>query len=105
MKRLAIEPWGNYALALAASVECFNVEPWTHTSTTPEILRLGVEASPEFACLSFKASTGHFLKAAQEGVEYGVMVNSMGTCRLRYYRQLQQKIGGFNSQVPQMSDK
>lgn len=92
MKRLAIEPWGNYALALAASVECFNVEPWTHTSTTPEILRLGVEASPEFACLSFKASTGHFLKAAQEGVEYGVMVNSMGTCRLRYYRQLQQKI-------------
>lgn len=92
MPSLAIEPWGNYSLALAASVECLRVTPWTHSCTTPEILRLGVEASPEFACLSFKASTGHFIKAAQEGVEYGVMVNSMGTCRLRYYRMLQQKI-------------
>ena len=89
---LAIQPWGNYSLALAASVECLRVEPWTQRSTTPETLRLGVEASPEFACLSFKACTGHFIKAAQEGVRYGVMVNSRGTCRLRYYREIQQKI-------------
>jgi len=92
MPRLAIEPWGNYSLALAASVECLRVRPWTSTSTTAETLRLGVEASPEFSCLSFKACTGHFLKAAREGVEYGVMVNSRGTCRLRYYRMLQQQI-------------
>jgi len=58
-----------------------------------------VEASPEFSCLSFKASTGHFIKAAMEGVEYGVMVNGLGPCRLRYYRMLQQKLlkeRGFN---------
>ncbi len=89
---LAIQPWGNYSLALAASVECLRVAPWTQRSTTPETLRLGVEASPEFACLSFKACTGHFIKAASEGVRYGVMVNSRGTCRLRYYREIQQKI-------------
>lgn len=92
MPSLAIEPWGNYSLALGASVECLRVTPWTHTSTTAEMLALGVEASPEFSCLSFKASTGHFIKAAREGVEYGVMTNSVGTCRLRYYRMLQQKI-------------
>jgi predicted nucleotide-binding protein (sugar kinase/HSP70/actin superfamily) len=92
MPSLAFEPWGNYSLALAASVECLRVTPWTSTSTTPEILKLGVEASPEFSCLSFKATTGYFIKAAQEGVEYGVMVNSVGTCRLHYYRMLQQKI-------------
>jgi predicted nucleotide-binding protein (sugar kinase/HSP70/actin superfamily) len=92
MKRLAIVPWGNYSLALAASVECLRVEPWSSTSTTPEMLCLGTEAAPESSCLSFKASTGYFLKAAQEGVEYGVMVNSRGTCRLRYYRTLQQQI-------------
>ncbi len=99
MPRLAIEPWGNYSLALAASVECLKVIPWTHTCTTPEILRLGVAASPEFSCLSFKVTTGHFIKAAMEGVEYGVMVNSRGPCRLRYYRMLQQKLlaeRGFN---------
>ncbi len=92
MKRLAFEPWGNYAIALAASVECLGVKPWTRTATTPEVLSLGVAATPDSACLSFKACTGHFIKAAQEGVEYGVMVNSRGTCRLRYYRMLQQKL-------------
>ncbi len=92
MKSLAVQPWGNYALALGTSVKCLGVEPWTRTSSTPETLRLGAAAAPEFSCLSFKASTGHFIKAAQEGVEYGVMVNSRGTCRLRYYRDLQQKI-------------
>ncbi len=92
LKRLAFEPWGNYAIALAASVQCLNVEPWTRTATTPEVLELGVAASPDSACLSFKACTGHFLEAAREGVEYGVMVNSVGTCRLRYYRMLQQQL-------------
>ena len=92
MTTLAFQPWGNYALALAASAESFGVRCWTSTSSTPEILRLGVEASPEFSCLPFKGSTGHFIKAAQEGAEYGVIVNSIGRCRLRYYRQVQQKI-------------
>lgn len=92
MTALAIPPWGNYSIALAASVECLGVTPWSTRSTTPEILALGAEASPEFSCLAFKATTGYFIKAAREGVEYGVMVNSVGTCRLRYYRELQQKI-------------
>ena len=92
MTGLAIQPWGHYALALSASVECLGVAPWTRTSSTAETLRLGVEASPEFSCISFKACMGHFIKAAQEGVEYGVMVNSRGTCRLRYYRDVQQRI-------------
>ncbi len=90
--KLAFEPWGNYSLALAASVECLGVEPWTRRASTPEVLELGVAACPDSACLSFKACTGHFLQAAQEGVEYGVIVNSRGTCRLRYYRTLQQQL-------------
>lgn len=92
MTTLAFQPWGNYALALEASAESLRVNCWTSTSSTPEILRLGVEASPEFSCLPFKGSTGHFIKAALEGAEYGVIVNSIGTCRLRYYRTVQQKI-------------
>ncbi len=92
MPLLALKPWGNYSLALAASVECLRVTPWTHTSITAEMLRLGVEASPEFSCLSFKACMGHLIKASGEGVRYGVIVNSIGTCRLRYYRELQQRI-------------
>jgi len=92
MAGLAFEPWGNYATALAAAAECLKVTPWTRRSSTAETLRLGVAASPEFSCLSFKACTGHFLAAAMAGIEYGVMVNSQGPCRLRYYRMLQQKL-------------
>lgn len=92
MTALAIPPLGNYSIAFAASVECLRVTPWTSRSTTPEMMTLGAAASPEFSCLAFKATTGHFIKAAQEGVEYGVMVNSVGTCRLRYYREIQPKI-------------
>ncbi len=92
MTGIAIPPLGNYAIAFAASVECMGIEPWTCAGTTPEMLQLGLEAAPESACLPFKSHTGHFLLAARQGVEYGVMVNSVGTCRLRYYRALQQKI-------------
>jgi predicted nucleotide-binding protein (sugar kinase/HSP70/actin superfamily) len=91
MTRVAVPNFGNYTIALAASVESLGVEPWSSTST-PETTRLGMEAAPESTCLPFKANLGHFLKAAREGVEYAVMANSVGTCRLRYYRDLQQKI-------------
>ena len=91
MTRVAVPNFGNYTIPLAASVECLGAEPWCSMST-PETTRLGIEAAPESTCLPFKANLGHFLKAAQEGVEYAVMVNSVGTCRLRYYRDLQQKI-------------
>jgi len=92
MPRLAIPMMGNYSIVFATSTESLGVEPWTRTSSTAEILKLGVEASPESACMPFKVYTGHFIKAATEGVEYAVMVNSCGTCRLRYYQPMQRKI-------------
>jgi predicted nucleotide-binding protein (sugar kinase/HSP70/actin superfamily) len=92
MPSLAIPPMGHYAIALAASVESLRVTPWTMASSTAETLALGAAVSPDSACLPFKATMGHFVKAALEGVEYGVMVNSVGTCRLHYYRAVQQKL-------------
>lgn len=72
-------------------MESLGAVPWSSEST-PEILKLGYEAAPESTCIPFKACLGHFMKAALDGVEYGIIVNSVGTCRLRYYRMLQQKI-------------
>jgi predicted nucleotide-binding protein (sugar kinase/HSP70/actin superfamily) len=83
---------GHYAIAIAASVESLRVTPWTLASSTAETLALGAAVSPDSACLPFKATMGHYVKAAREGVEYGVMVNSVGTCRLHYYRAVQQKL-------------
>lgn len=102
MPRLAIPMMGNYSLVYAASTESFGVTPWTRASSTTEILKLGLDASPESVCMPFKVYTGHFIKAASEGVEYAVMVNSCGTCRLRYYQSMQRKILkdlGYNIRV------
>ena len=92
MPRLAIPMMGNYSIVYSASAESLGVESWTRTSSTTEILNLGLSACPESVCLPFKVYTGHFIKAASEGVEYAVMVNSCGTCRLRYYQPMQRKI-------------
>lgn len=92
MTRLAIPNLGNYSVALAAAVESLGCEAWAATCTTPEALKLGVEAAPEATCLPFKAHLGHFLEAANAGVEYALITNSIGTCRLRYYRKLEEQI-------------
>ena len=69
-----------------------DVEAETCRSITPEMLEIGARYAPESCCLPFKAYLGHFMKAAMDGVEYAVMVNSIGPCRLRYYGRLHQKI-------------
>ena len=83
---------GNYGVAFESLGESLGVEPETCASITPDMMALGIKHAPESCCLPFKAYLGHFIKAAQEGAEYAVMVNSIGHCRLSYYGALQQKI-------------
>jgi predicted nucleotide-binding protein (sugar kinase/HSP70/actin superfamily) len=92
MRVIAVPNFGNYSIAFAAAAESLGIPSWIQITTTPETVRLGTEAAPETTCLPFKVFLGHFIKAAREGVSYGVMVNSIGTCRLKYYRLLQQQI-------------
>jgi predicted nucleotide-binding protein (sugar kinase/HSP70/actin superfamily) len=102
MKRIAIPMMGNYSIVFDAMTESLGVEGWTRNCSTKEILELGMSASPESSCIPFKVYTGHFIKAASEGVEYAVMVNSCGTCRLRYYQPMQRiilKEMGFDIRV------
>lgn len=85
-ERLAIPNLGNYTVALASAVKCLGIEAWWSTFTHARAMELGKAAAPESLCLPFKAHLGHFIDADDAGVENGLMVNSMGTCRLRYYR-------------------
>ena len=88
MRYMAIPNIGNYTIALATAVESLGIKAWASTATTPEALSLGIRAAPESVCLPLKAHLGHFIEADRAGVEYGFMVNSVGTCRLRYYRHM-----------------
>lgn len=85
-ERLAIPNLGNYTVALASMVTAMGAEPWWSTSTSDHAMSLGLAAAPEFLCLPFKAHLGHFIEADDAGVENALMVNSIGSCRLNYYR-------------------
>ncbi|KAF0144113.1 MAG: Uncharacterized protein FD156_2157 [Nitrospirae bacterium] len=88
MTYMAIPNIGNYTIALATAVESLGIKAWASTATTPAALKLGIDAAPESVCLPLKAHLGHFIEADRAGVEYAFMVNSVGTCRLRYYRHM-----------------
>ena len=91
-ERLAIPNLGNYTVALASAVRSLGIEPWWSVSTGARAMELGKAASPESLCLPFKAHLGHFIEADEAGVENALMVNSVGTCRLRYYRGMIEEI-------------
>jgi predicted nucleotide-binding protein (sugar kinase/HSP70/actin superfamily) len=91
-ERLAIPNLGNYTIALASAVTSLGIEAWWSTSTNSRAMELGVKAAPESLCLPFKAHLGHFIEADDAGVENALMVNSVGTCRLRYYRGMIEQI-------------
>ena len=92
IERLAIPNLGNYTVALAAMVNAMGAEPWWSTYTNDHAMALGIAAAPESLCLPFKAHLGHFIEADDAGVENALMVNSIGTCRLRYYRGMIEEI-------------
>ena len=59
MTSMAIPNIGNYTIALATAVQSLGIKAWASTATTPEALRLGIEAAPESVCLPLKAHLGH----------------------------------------------
>jgi predicted nucleotide-binding protein (sugar kinase/HSP70/actin superfamily) len=92
MERLAIPNIGNYGVAFAALADALGVEADVCRNITPKMMELGSRHAPECCCVPFKAYLGHFLHAAGQGARHALMVNSLGKCRLTYYRILQQKL-------------
>jgi predicted nucleotide-binding protein (sugar kinase/HSP70/actin superfamily) len=92
MERLVIPNIGNYGVAFAALADALGLQADVCRHITPEMMELGARHAPESCCLPFKAYLGHFFQAAQNGARHGLMVNSLGACRLTYYRILQQKL-------------
>lgn len=87
-ERLAIPNLGNYTVALDSAVRAMGIEPWSSTATSVHAMRLGRDAAPEALCLPFKSLLGHFIEADDAGCAHALIVNSIGTCRLTYYRLL-----------------
>lgn len=55
-------------------------------------LDLGVQYSPEFACIPFKILTGTYFEVAEKGAELIITSGGVGPCRAGYYWVMHQRI-------------
>ena len=84
--------WGNYTIAIKALLEKFGADFIPPQRTTIRDIEEGSEISPDLFCFPFKVNMGNYLDAIRRGADKIVMVeNVRGSCRLRYYGEIQKK--------------
>ena len=84
--------WGHYTLAFEFLIKKLGGKAIIPENTTPQMISEGARVSPEMYCFPLKANLGNYLKAIEMGAEIILMVTSCGSCRLRYYGMVQEKI-------------
>jgi len=85
--------WGNYTIAFKALFEKLGIDVVLPEKTNPRTIEEGAKISPEMYCLPLKINVGNYLSAIRRGADTIFMVTSLGgSCRLRYYGDIQQKI-------------
>lgn len=83
---------GNMHICLKALLEYLDVEVVVPPPTSKRTLTLGVQHSPEFACLPLKVNLGNFMEAYELGADTVLMAGGVGPCRFGYYAQVQREI-------------
>lgn len=83
---------GNLTIGVKAMFERLGLEVVEPPPITKRTLTLGVQHSPEFACLPFKVNLGNFLEALERGADTIVVAGGKGPCRFGYYGQSQAEI-------------
>ena len=85
--------WGNYNVAFKALFESLGVEVVLPDKTNQNSIFEGSKLSPEMFCFPFKVNMGNYLSAIAKGANTIFMATaSGGSCRLRYYPFVQEKI-------------
>lgn len=83
---------GNLDLTVQTLLEGIGWETVVPPPCTKKTLSLGVQHSPEFACLPLKINIGNYLEAYEMGANRALMVGGVGPCRIGYYGTIQQEI-------------
>lgn len=85
--------WGNYTVCFKTLFERLGFEVIPPEKTNSKTIEEGVKLSPELFCFPFKVNVGNYLPAINRGADTIFMwENIKGSCRLRYYWILQEKI-------------
>lgn len=83
---------GNCSIAIKSMLESLGLEVVLPPPITKRTLTLGMQYSPEFACLPLKINLGNFIEAFEKGANTVLMVGGWGPCRFGYYAQVQREI-------------
>ncbi|KNZ70791.1 hypothetical protein Tfer_0470 [Thermincola ferriacetica] len=83
---------GNMYICLKAMLNYLGVEVVVPPRTSKKTMVLGVQNSPEFACLPMKVNLGNFIEAYEQGADTILMAGGVGPCRFGYYAQVQKEI-------------
>jgi len=85
--------WGNYTLAFEILARELGFDVLAPEKTNPKTILEGAKISPEMYCFPFKVNLGNYLSAIEKGANTILMATaSGGSCRLRYYGVVQEKI-------------
>lgn len=83
---------GSLSIALKCLFEHLGAEVIVPPPITKKTLNIGVQNSPELACLPLKINMGNYIEAIEQGAEAIVMMGGVGPCRFGYYGQVQKEI-------------
>ncbi|MCK8816425.1 2-hydroxyacyl-CoA dehydratase [Natroniella sulfidigena] len=81
----------NSHVALKSLIESFDHQVITN-QPSKKTLSLGVQHSPEFACIPFKILLGTYIEALENGAEMIITSGGKGPCRAGHYGQLHKEI-------------
>jgi len=94
---------GNYTICFKTIFENLGAEFILPEKTSSKAIEEGAKLSPELFCFPLKVNIGNYLTAIKKGADTIFMWENIGgSCRLRYYWQIQEKIlreAGFNVTV------
>jgi predicted nucleotide-binding protein (sugar kinase/HSP70/actin superfamily) len=85
--------WGNYTFAFETLFKELGIDVILPEITNENAILQGSKLAPEMFCLPMKVNLGNYLSAIKKGANTIFMITaSSGSCRLRYYGAVQEKI-------------
>jgi predicted nucleotide-binding protein (sugar kinase/HSP70/actin superfamily) len=90
--RISFPYMGTSHIAISYLLENLGHEVIYPPVPSKKTLSLGVQHSPEFACLPFKILTGTYLEAVELGADSLITSGGFGPCRAGYYGELHKRI-------------
>ncbi len=90
--RITFPYMGTSHIAIKHFISKLGHQPLVPPKPSKRTLSLGVQHSPEFACIPFKVLMGSYIEALEQGADMILTSGGVGPCRAGYYGILHEKI-------------